>query len=380
MRKILKAVFFIAIIVSGVYSTVVSAQDPINQSQDDFDVVTIPVMRSVQISGMDYQGGGLEAMGLRLDTVDAMTPCEIVEQTTDWLHIRLHAGDAVRLWSLEGIPLSSDSASCHCIASVSGENLKQAGLAFIDSKQMDFLSVNLSYTMDIPKQKEEFSFEYQTKAKNVFLLMQFVGPETGVSDLFLERIRVASGYREIQMALGNTLLSAAVNFGEDPNKIITTNSPPSTLGGYIKTATDTNRTPYPHTFHQALLLGAKTDMDILQVQIPFGVFTVQMNERVPKRIYAEAYIKRKSGEKGIFSLGLFRGDTASGGYTDIPIASIPADQWLRVESSVLFSNVLGQIPLFILQIREGQAEVLVDDVALRGWHDSVHFWNSKLLQ
>lgn len=351
--------------------------------QEDFDVLTIPVMRSVQSPGVDYRSGTLAEMGLRLDSVESYKLGKIVEQDTDWMQIRLRAGEAVRLWSSAAIALPSDSVSLHCIASVSGENIQQSGLAFINADEadkMESLSVNLSYLMDIPKQKDDFSFEYQTKAKKVYLLMQFVGPLTGTTDVILERIRVSSGYREIHLALGNTLLSEIINFGDYKNSI-QTNTPPTTAGGYVDSTTNDNHTqPYRGVLNQALVMNTKTDNDILQIQIPFNPLTIQPGERTPKRIYAEAYIKRKSGDKGIFSIALFRGDTASGAYTDIPVASIPLDGWLRVESSASFENVVGQPPLFILQIRQGKSEIVVDDVALRGWHDSIYYWDADVIR
>ncbi|MBD3267522.1 hypothetical protein GF373_12715 [bacterium] len=348
----------------------------------DYDVISIPLMQSAAPEGADLQGDSLQEMGLSLNPIEKGDGSFYPQGEIEWIkkdriRLRLKPGEAIRLFS-QPIPLPRRSAHFTCIASVSGEKPSQAGMAFIDSKNTEFLSASLLYDFEIPKEEGELSFEYQPNEKLVYLLLQFVGPETGESVITLQRIRIASGYREIEFALGDTQLGDTVHFG-DENVAITTNAPPSTAGGYKILSSDNNRTRFPQSRDRALLVGTQSDEDVIQLMIPINPGAVEIRPSTrPRRLYGEAYIKKVAGETGIFSLALLSGTTTSITYTDIPIGSLTAGRWLRIESPLLLAGPSLQPPIFlILQIRHGDAQILVDDLRLRARWDSLHYWDAN---
>jgi hypothetical protein len=353
------------------------SEQPANvASTDDYDVIEIPVARALssEPGGGDFRFGGV---GLSVIPVDNYPLGAIIEQGDDTITFRLQSGEegrlpqAVRLWS-DPIPLSDSSISFSSIVSVSGERPGQAGGAFIDAGNMLFLSAALSYNNELPVEEDLFFFEYQSEADRAHLLIQFVGPAQGVSEVTIKRLRVFSGGRELDFALGATQVSPVVHFGADQTVMRVV--PPSTAGGRFAYRNDANRTVFPGAENQALLLESDSHTDVIQVALPLEPI---LDPNASKQVYGEAYIKRISGEEGIFTIALYSGQTGSGGYTDIPIASIPVDTWLRVETPVRFSGEGKKQPLLILQNRFGEAQILVDDVSLKARKDSIYFWRSN---
>jgi hypothetical protein len=341
---------------------------------DDFDVVVIPVVPPVKLSGKDWHGPTLAEKGLRLEEVDDYPVGELIVESTDVIQFRLEAGEAVRLWS-DPIPVEGGAVWFSSLASAEGDALGQAGVAFLDAENFDQIAVSLSYVQDIPQNRSPFSFEYPTQARQVYLLIQFVGPEEGESVVTLERVRVAAGVQEIQFALGKSRFGKAIHFGEQ--EAIIRNDRVSTPGGYYRLEEEENRQVYPHQFNPSMLLGCEGAGDVVQLNIVFPALAVEAHtDGMPERLYAEAYVKPVSGE-GIFSLALVSGVSFSLGYTDVSLPTLAKEAWTRVEIPVWFTGNAGESPVVIVQLRGGAGEILVDDVAIVGRQDSVFYWNAE---
>ena len=347
-------------------------------SDEDYDILVVPVGGTKNVSGKDFSGDTLESMGFTVIAAPDPNHPKVGELTAgkDRLVIHLHSDESVQLWSAP-IPVSATSILFSCSATVTGNPPTQAALAFIDGKYDSNLGVSLSLNDEIPLLHDgDFSFEYQCRSEQVILLLQWVGPQQGESWITLERPRILSGYRELDYTLGSAALSFTEHFGGGIQQTVK-NTPPTSAGGYTDVSHE-NRMVFPNFAEQSLLLGTQGKDDVIQVSVPVA----QLDPLIPKpgayplQIYGQAYVKRLYGDNGLFSVALFSGNTGSGGYTNYPVASLPMDEWFRVESPVRFSEKGAGNPQLILQIQGGDTQIAVDDVSLQARRDSEFFWDA----
>jgi|GEM_PF-5233870 iron(II)-dependent oxidoreductase len=347
-------------------------------TNDDYDVIAVPVGGArMPISG-NYDIGDMFFAGINgIDGYE--NRYQITPSIEGRIDVHLHAGDGVQIWS-ERIPVSAASVYFSCIASVSGEPPLQAALAIIDGENSANLGVSISLHEDIPRTPREFSLEYDCRSNAIHFLIQLIGPQTGETVVTLQRFRVLSGYKELDFTLGTTSLTPVEHFGNGIQHV-RINTPPSTVGTVIRTSLDNNRTCFPETTDQSLVIGTLSENNVIQVMIPLQSIPLTPDSRkFPLRLTGQAFIKRLDGNSGIVSIGLFSGTTGSIGYTDFSVASIPSNDWLRIESPVVLTEKGAESPFLVLQIRNGRANIAVDDVSLHARRDSPYFWNASLFQ
>ncbi|MEW6234273.1 MAG: hypothetical protein AB1656_02700 [Candidatus Omnitrophota bacterium] len=355
----------------------VYAQTPL--SDEDFDAVIVPVGVSAHASGKDFSAAIPQDMGLNLLPVDNY-PMGMVELTftADQLTIRLKAGEAIRFWS-DPIPVSPSTVLFTCNVAIAGATPEQAAAALVDGVDMNRLGVNLTYGKDIPMDGRDYSLEYECLSDQAILLLQFVGPKEGESSITVKRLRMLSNFSEREFALGSTALTATEDFGKGMDFVLI-NKPPSTEGGIVLLNANFNRSIFPASTAQALLLGTQSPNDVIQVLAPLPLKANSMDLRTnPVKIYAQAYVRRVRGTEGIFSIALFSGATGTVGYVDYPVASLPGDAWMRVECPVLFTEEGAQAPMMILQVRGGSSGVAIDDISLQARMDSPYFWDADMI-
>ncbi len=349
-------------------------------TEDDYDMVAIPVGGTHTPSTGSFDIGEMTFAAINhVPGYDQRYQVNAVGEGR--IDVHLHEGDGVQIWS-ETIPVSATSVYFSCIASVSGEQPQQAAIAIIDAEDSSNIGVSISLNEDIPRTPQEFTMEYECRSKTIHFLIQLLGPETGETVVTLERFRVMSGYNDLDFSLGSTALTFVEHFGNGLDKIEET---PSTLpGGFMGISSQENRTHFPQSNDQSLVIGTQSTFDennVIQVLIPLDAIPLIPDSRTyPSRMVGRAFIKRISGDSGIFSIGLFSSTTGSQGYTDFAVSTIPNDNWLPIESPVVFTEKGAQTPSLIVQIRNGRAKIAVDDVSLHMRRDSPYFWDASIMQ
>jgi len=369
-------VFYLTLTVFILASPIGNTQDL--SPDDDYDVLVIPVGASASAPGTDFRAPSLALRGLVVDAVPGLTLAETPLLDTDTLTVRLKPGEGIRLLSA-AIPVSASTVHLSAIVSATGDRPQQAAMALFDANDLTHQSVSMSFSQEFPYDRRDFSLEYQRKSDSILFLIQLVGPALGESTVTVERLRVLSGYRDIQFALGSTALTAVEHFGQGVDSV-TVNTDYSTPGGGYHLFPNFNRTAFPKQIDQSLLMETQSPDDNIQITIPLQQ-TVNLQEQAnfPVRMVGRVYIRRIAGGEGIFTVALFSGITGSGGYANYPVSSIPSGEWLCVESQTVLSEASSQVPLLILQLQGGQAKIAVDDASIHLVQDSIHFWDANII-
>lgn len=349
---------------------------------DDFDTVLVPVGLTVAPEGNTFLGNTPEAMGLQSNPVESFSEADVLPSSaTDQIQIRLRQGQAISFWS-KPIKIEPSSLLLSCNVTIEGAFPQQAALAMVDGQDPRRLGVSLLYNDDIPRTERDFSMEYECRSDQVFFILQFVGPSAGQSIVTIKRLRLLPNYRELDDSVGSNSISETIYFNDENPNIILNTPPSSTDGVNYQVKQNVNRTKLPSTKGKALHLSTSGTDKVIQLLLPQTLaFGGLDNQRYPKRVYAEAYVRRMAGETGIFTLALFSAKTTSVGYVDVPVEQIPSDEWVRILCPVQFGRTAmlmnDTLALnVILQIRGGNAELAVDDVSLKARRDSVYFWNA----
>lgn len=248
----------------------------------------------------------------------------------------------------------------------------QCALALLDAANPQQQMVSIAYKEDIPSATRDFSLEYRHPAGKVLLLIQALGPETGESELVLERMRVLDGYRELDVSLGTTAVTSVENFGGGIDSVVK-----NIASGYVGIS-DLNRLAYPGAKPQSLLLGTRGADEVIQVLIPLNTLPDAMEASAyPRRFYGVGSVRRVSGEQGTFSIALAGGATGSVCYENHVVSSLPLDAWSDAQCSMQCSET-GANPLyFIVQLAGGPAEIAVDDVSIQSRRNSMYLWDAN---
>ncbi len=369
MKQTLIHIFFLSAL-----SAFALAQDP-PYPDGDFDVISIPVGISSNPSGANFSGSTVSEMGLSVNPVPGFDEIAEVNASEDKLEITLQPGQAVRIQSA---PLSISSAKAYfsCMAQNEGSELQQSALALIDLNDTNNIGAAISQAQDIPNERRAYSFEYEPKSGQVILLIQLVGPANGFSVVTLERLRVLDGYTDQDFSLGVTNISMVEHFGNGIDSVVK-DEQISTAGGVVDDF-PINRTKFPNSNAASLFLSTTAPSDLIQVSIPLERLELELNNNAEHiRVYARLHVNRQSGSEGILTAALFSGVSGSGGFTQHTIASIPSgDEWLQIQTPVEFLKQSTGSLVLILQIRDGAAAILVDDVSLHVRRESPYFWDS----
>ncbi|MBZ0258533.1 hypothetical protein K8I31_20870 [bacterium] len=354
--------------------------------EEDFDVVAVPVGGSLQSGGKDFGGQafslndlGLSQVVIPGDNGDYKSPSPSqIHVSQNQIKVELNADEGLRLLS-QPMVVSSTSVFFTCFVTVDGVAPAQIGTAFLDIDHLGVIGVALSMPGERKLGKRrELSSEFQPQGQQVQLLLQCVGPQAGTSTITFERLRVLDGFRSLDLSLGSTALTKQERFTPFP-KTFDEDETVTTVGGYISGASNESHLQYPKEKAQTLLLAVKSATDVVRAVAPLEALLVDDVEvPAPQMITAQMWAKRRSGVNGKFSIALGSIQTGSIGVYETLVDLIPVDRWVRLECPMFFDHNAVPNTFLFLQLREGPAQLLIDDITLRSRRDALHFWDAQL--
>lgn len=377
--------FVFIYILAGVLLAI-PAQSQERPQGDDFDLIVVPVAQSLRAGGHDLGGDAEELSDLGLTLVEVPNPGgdafplpedPAVKVSTDRVELTLKPGEALRLLS-DSIVTSATSVLFQADLTVSGAAPDQSAVAMIDIENLGRIGVLLSMAGDrVLNETRRFAYEFQPEGGQFQLLLQFVGPQSGeASNIVIERMRIAEGFRSLDYAVGTTKGTEVERFSPMPADI-TLDSVVTSAGGGIEAASGIGFAPYAGIELQSLKLFAESDSDLVRAVVPLeGIEIPDSETEPPYLLYAQLWARRLSGTQGTFSIALGSAQTGSLGVFETPIADIPEDEWQRYECPVYFDHRALPNAFLFLQMRDGAAEVLVDDISLRLSRKNPRLWNA----
>lgn len=232
---------------------------------------------------------------------------------------------------------------------------------------------------------------YDLQGPSLHALVQITGSQAaGVSEVYIDNIRVYPAEREIDRALGHTELPVDFD-GTFENVLrglgvgVQVNEDAS-FGSSVFLTQDANRTILPGGLNQSMVLSLDEPASAVQVRI--GPNTVDQS-LLPRSLFARAYVQKMVDGGGFFALGLTTGDHLAVSFiSNDRLPEPPA--WHQVTASGRFRHVDQEAPTLLLQnqnvegavpgIIEDGAILAVDDITIETNQDNQYLWDRKSLE